>query len=348
MPGDNLEAYLEECRAKSTRNALAAPSIRHLTDSEAITRINRALKRIATRLKVSRVEEAAPSALTDGVATYLRPSGRMNKLLGVRVKRADGSTYRLVYREYDWFRDHYRSGDFSQDSGEPVYYTFTQTPSGEFNQRLAKFIEIRPVPRWTLAGGLIYNFPRSAMQLERIQNQSSVKAIFTRGSADVTFDGPITFLPGDEIARIEVLQTDGTSDEDPISRTWYEVIDCTSGNTASTATLDRVFQGDSSTPDGDDFQGAQVSDVEQVFAGQILMAPAWMALADFWQISSPASARIMAQDAEAILSKVRIEEPDDQGWDYGMEGNIVGYRTEFSGGSGRTWPVGSGNWRFRP
>jgi hypothetical protein len=78
---------------------------------------------------------------------------------------------------------------------------------------------------------------------------------------------------------------------------------------------------------GLNFVCAQVPDHELRCPGGLEMTPAWWALAEFWQVTSPQMSAVMMAKVKMKFDEYVPHEPEARGWSAGMASRVGGFRT---------------------
>lgn len=279
--GANLYTYLKVFRAGVLKSNITRRTNIPWTDSESIVYLNQSLRHIQ-RVKRLVPKRSASTTITSADTDYALPTDRLSTALSsIRLRKTDSSTYKLTYLPYDRFCEAYNIADLTDDSGDPVHWTFDHTTYGQ--------VLIRPVPTWTQASSVIFDYIPGLADISRayFSSVASITATTVYNSTSVTLSGtPATsaILADWEVGFIPTTDLDGTSVSNAVPAEWYGVA---STVTSTTLTLKDAYKIIGAS--GLNFIAAEVSELEKFAPGECGMAPAhWAARNYLMNIGDPA------------------------------------------------------------
>ena len=313
MAGYNLQTYMEEYRRKANSSSLVRSSDSDITDTEIVRGIHEAIGAIANRYRID-VDRVASGTLTAGSADVLMPANRLcANILSVRIYANASINYLnapLQYLTNEQFESHYpmsaplETPVSPQIQGIPVHYTISRADPTK--------IILGPVPNYTRANGIVFEYNPVEAALERVYNQSAITCSVTHGSPTVTLSGSVSdtmIFPGDEWGICPTTNFDGSATTDDTPRRWYQIIAVTTTLGITYLTLGENWTGPATSLTAQRFITAQVPYIEQNFPNTLGYAPVYLALNSRYCVDQPDAAASILALADQWLSKMSLGGP---------------------------------------
>lgn len=302
MPGFNLQTYKDRFLAPLRAGLHDRGSSYELADAYVFGYLNEAQAWWQDKLKVVGVRDTS-TTITSGTYTYATPAGILGREITAvsLADSTDGEFKAPPLRRISWAEVLAGYNVTDPDTGTPEVWALDPQ-----NERL---IWLLPMPNYTRASGIAFDYTGQAAQLERCYNQSTITAS-SISVATITLSGSpgaTNIVAGDEIGICPTLNSDGTTlgnDSPPVK--WYEV---SSYAGASTVVLTSVY-GYPTVTSGSRFIVAQVSEVERSLPGKMGFGIVDKALSLYFKSQGDVKMSAFYNDeAMAKLGDVAIVEP---------------------------------------